>query len=577
MTSPSMPPYQRMLADARQLSYQNTVAVRNDDGVCWLGHIQDIAGDYAFIDFQSKLAPASWQHAGRLAALRDEDDGPFRFRPVTVLILGAGWGALVKDYGTTDIAPASGGSQKARMEVVDVCQTVEQAALAQPPLLYSKSLIFTKLFVSFASAQDVLCDASDKSRIIKHFCESSSRAAGIGGSFDYGRFHLHIEENGCAFISGHPPTEPPTVAALSDMLQRHLDFRAYLPAFIYGDLCGSGNTPNGKAQALNERMEPPLDDASMVHLPISLLCEIFAHLDLHSRMRVKRVCALWISLLSSRSVTEHISICLKTCSQTTKSHNLNSYKVASLLSRTVDSATKSLTLVHNFDYHYCLSYLLAGMEITVPTIILKDHTVTNNCRYPITYDRDIIGFPLNYALTWRTAVLNDCCQRVLVYNWKVDKIFGAAVFELFYFSRCEKIQRFVGLPASEVKRMAHLTCESNVGVLAADALQITIPQLILQSSDGRYHMMRRFMWGLNDNFPPVTEDIYAKVTAVHARWVRNLWYPAEWDMIRGYLTIFSGFYTDGSPKSWDDVDLRTENVRTWSRMAVFGIKDIFYI
>ncbi|XP_055356870.1 uncharacterized protein LOC129601974 [Paramacrobiotus metropolitanus] len=83
--------------------------------------------------------------------------------------------------------------------------------------------------------------------------------------------------------------------------------------------------------------------------------------------------------------------------------------------------------------------------------------------------------------------------------------------------------------------------------------------------------------GLGQPLPPLTDDVYAKVTAVHARWVRNLQYPAEWDRIRAYLTVFSGFHADGTPKGWNDVDLRTEDVRTWSRLAVCGINDVFRV
>ncbi|XP_055330110.1 uncharacterized protein LOC129582598 [Paramacrobiotus metropolitanus] len=591
MTFPSMPPYKRMLADTHQLSERNTVAVRNDDGAYWLGHIQDIAGDYAFVDFQSKRVPASWLHTGRvwplpvpeynehatpvyLAALRDEDDGPFRFRPITVFFIGPIWGILVKDYDQTDI---SSKSQNEHTELVDVGQIIDQAALSQPPMLYrTTGFLLTKRFVPFARAHDVLCDASDKSRIIHHMCESFSHAARERRSFDYGRFHLRIEQNGCTFIVSHithHQAEAPTVETLSGILQRHLDSRTHLPAFIYNDLCDRVSAPDvGRA-------EPPSDDASLDHLSISLLCEIFAYLDLHSRMKLKRVCTMWISLLNSRHVVEHISICLKTCSHDTISHNLNSYKAASLLHRMVNSATKSLTILQNFDYHFCLSNLLKGMGIKVPTIIFKDHIVTNKNGSNIGYPDICEGqFPLNYALGARCAIFDDCCQRVVIYNWKVSDIFGAVAYELFskYYSYRKSVREFMRLPRIETSSMmACLTHESHVGVLAADALQITIPQLILHSSDGRYHMLRRFMWGLNDNFPPVTEDIYTKVTAVHARWVRNLQYPAEWSRIRAYLELFSGFHADGSAKFWDELDLRTENVRTWSRMALFGIKDIF--
>ncbi|XP_055348490.1 uncharacterized protein LOC129595490 [Paramacrobiotus metropolitanus] len=123
--------------------------------------------------------------------------------------------------------------------------------------------------------------------------------------------------------------------------------------------------------------------------------------------------------------------------------------------------------------------------------------------------------------------------------------------------------------------MKRLTSESHE--LAIDKLQIRIPRLFLKCSDGKMHMASRFMSAFNDNFAPVTEEMLLKVTIVHARWVRTLTYPDDWQPIRNFIQLFSGFHPDGTPQIWNDVDLRVLDVSKLSKMAVYGIDELFCV
>ncbi|XP_055356869.1 uncharacterized protein LOC129601973 [Paramacrobiotus metropolitanus] len=468
MNSWPMPPYERLLVDVNQLSYHNTVAVRNEDGAYWLGHIQDIVGDYTLIHFAGKKVPASWIHAGRvwplsalrysdwkdvpvMVALRDEDDGPLRFRRAVVLNHVIFLGEPYMYFIRTDGPGAGSESCTGRTELVDVCQIVGQSAWDEPALLYrSSGLIFRKHFIPFARAQEVLRDGADKLRIIQRCCRTYRKdVAYMGGCPYYDRFHLRTEASGCTFIiisrAGGVETEQQSVAALSALLQAHVDSRADRPPTDYGDLCGHGRALGGE----DMRAAIQSSDTVISDLPLLLLCEVFAHHDLHSCMRLKRVCALWLALLSRPQATEHISICFETCSCTKMSPDLNYGKVASLLSRTVNVATKSITVLQLFSSPARLRNLLVAMGITVPTIMFKGCTVTTCAPYSIYRCYGAEPDRLRYAVAMQPAEFDACCRRVLLYNWTVYEMFGDAIFELLYCSTPHVIDDLVPLPPTK--------------------------------------------------------------------------------------------------------------------------------
>ncbi|XP_055340534.1 uncharacterized protein LOC129589714 [Paramacrobiotus metropolitanus] len=110
-----------------------------------------------------------------------------------------------------------------------------------------------------------------------------------------------------------------------------------------------------------------------------------------------------------------------------------------------------------------------------------------------------------------------------------------------------------------------------------DKLHVTIPKLVLDGCQDWESMTSKFMWALDSNFPPVADKVYVKVTNIHARWVRSLVYPHEWESIRAFLSLFSGFHVDGTARSWVETDLRLVDVFKLSRMAVLGIEEIFRV
>ncbi|XP_055348471.1 uncharacterized protein LOC129595474 [Paramacrobiotus metropolitanus] len=518
-----MPRFQRVWTDVDQLNCQNTVLVRNDDGMWRLGFIQDLDGDQAFIHFGSKTFAPRWMHMGAVwsfpfyvndggnneasgyrnsfVALRDEDNGPFRFRPalITQLLSCCQWmygmNCIRTNAVTTD-AP----TQRGHFELVDIGQVVRQLPPTWPSLLERRSdLVCTKHFIPFARAQDLLSDPSDKYRIIMHIHTASGQDDSSSSLPSMScRFHLRIQKHACMFIT-IDFSPPRTTAMLAEALAKHMISRAELPPI-------ANRVFRAEESVLCEADDTLVLTASIRDLTPSLLSDIFSHLDVHSQMRTKRVCALWQLLLSSPRMTEHISISLESCWRL-KVDNGNCFKAALLLLRSISSSTISLTLLTfppPFHILFLNNLLEAIMVTRLPLIVFKDHTYNGDPGAYFSHQR-------------KTRLKHTAMIELTAYKHTCNYI----------------ILRL--LPAHEREFMKRLTSESHE--LAIDKLQIRIPRLFLKCSDGKMHMASRFMLACNDNFPPVTEEMLRKVTTVHARWVHTLAYPDDWQPIRNFLQL----------------------------------------
>ncbi|XP_055352123.1 uncharacterized protein LOC129598310 [Paramacrobiotus metropolitanus] len=624
----AMPPYEALLAEASQISYHNTVVVRSRDDTWWLGYIQDIDGEQAFIHFNCTLVAAHWVHMSAVwplpyywdtelaskghhnipvfAALRDDDDGPFRFRPAVLLdvLFGCQWGCQMFCITTrtgTGVAHSNVPPRTAGLEVVHVRQVASELPPSGPPLLERRSGVFyTKHFVPFGRAQSLLCEPSDKHRIVRHIYEAIRAKLGLTANMyapDCCRFHLRIEEDGCMFVfvslatdvdPDAQPTQTQThwlAGSLATILETHLASRAHLPP-IHKDHNQAATANRQVFCEIGVPEDAVTWPARIRDLTPSLLSDILSHLDLHSRMKAKRVCALWQLLLSSCGMTEHVSISFESCWHLQadgdycllQTDNDNCFRAASLLSRSISTTTISLTLLTLFPPHDSafLRPLLRAMEIRLPLLVLKDHVIINGeARGFQRHKRSRLKHAESNIITLYKHNANFVC----LHNWKVSQLFGQQMHEVFVGNIYYKPQAGVttcSLPAHEREWMVPLACQSQAPQLAVDQLQITIPKLLLPCSR-KMRMTSRFMCALNDNFPPVTPDMLAKVTAVHARWLRTLTYPEDWQRIRDYLLLYSGFRSDGSPTVWDGIDLRRMDVSTWSKMAIYGINEVFRV
>ncbi|XP_055338386.1 uncharacterized protein LOC129588246 isoform X2 [Paramacrobiotus metropolitanus] len=557
----TIPHYQPLLADAHQMSYHNTVVVRSSSDTWWLGYITDIDGEYAFIHFDSEIVEAHWIHMRDLwplpsywdtdvydtegyqnvkiyAALRDEDNGPFRFRPAVMLnkIEGCGAGCCmfyIRINGPNTNVPV----HKARLQIVHEGQVSSAIPPSGPSMLDRHSgLMYFKHFISFGQAKAVLSEPSDKFRIVKHASDALRPRMQLHSReylSDWCRFHLRIEQGGCMFIiaglAADAETTNAMIGTLSKILETHLAGRADLPPIDKRTFRASENTP---CEADIE-VGAPMLTVCIRDLTPSLLSDILLHLDLHSRMKAKRVCALWHLLLSSSKMMEHVSISFESCCQI-KVDSDTCFKLASLLSRSIDATTISITVLRVYPPHDAsfLGKILDAMGIKLPLLVFKDHLNVKPLRF-LGENQSCLkhGAAVNLILYQR------CCKFVVLQNFKVTDLFGQHMYDVF-------VQPTYGwftgvasrlLPPCEREWMTILTLQSHE--LTIDKLQITIPKLLLPCSEDEMHMASRFMCALNDNFPPVTNDMVARVTTIHARWLSTMTYPEDWQSIRNYLIL----------------------------------------
>ncbi|XP_055337015.1 uncharacterized protein LOC129587338 [Paramacrobiotus metropolitanus] len=623
-----LPRFRRLLASVNDqtISYQNTVTVLTDEGAWWLGFIEDFDEHRVLVHFDSTTVQHCWIPAGRVwphfflhskhtsprsqsgvpgmrvhVALRDEDNGPFRFRPATWL---DSVSACKMHYVVLDAVDGAGAPAQ-RVEVVDFCQVSSSLPPTEmnrpiPPSAYPMPQCgthYTKYILGLPGAQLMLQEPGDALRVIQ--CLRASNAM-LGRLVpDYCRFHLQIGIDCCVVVFDtcgfrlNCRSEQESLDRLYRTLQTHVGNAARRRDMLPPTDQRMRSNPRERVALLSDADQPAAGDVNIQHVPYCIMSEAFTHLELHTQASVGRVCALWQQLLTAFRPREHVTLTFAACTTTYRhtdpedacsvtidhwARNENyCFRLASLLNRDVTSATKSLTVtgtnlcIHNVDF---LISFLTIRNIRLPLVIIKDFT--NSC-----FAHTVNYRSFRYS---RPSQLWDRCEAVLLLNGRVSGIFRDSIFSLFI---CRGERRALPLHARHWMnpRLQELTmplflCRlplAETPMMSIDALQITIPRLRLPWRQGYWHVLSRLMWAVNEHCPPVVEAVYVKVQTVYARWVLTLVYPEQWDTIRSYLQVFHGFHTDGTPRLWTTVDLRTVNVRRLSKLAVLGISEMFSV
>ncbi|XP_055336869.1 uncharacterized protein LOC129587255 [Paramacrobiotus metropolitanus] len=615
----ALPRFRRLLASVCEqggwMSYQNTVTVLREDGAWWLGCIQDFNEHSVLVHFNASTVPPGWIPAGRVwphfsldsrhtyrcaqpgmrvyVTLRDEDHGPFRFRPATWLDSGSD---CRMHYIVLDDVD-SAGAVVMRVEAVDFCQvssSLPPSEMNLAPPTYGDSLTgqanwtcygtyYTKMLFTLPGAQLLLREAADARRIIQRLRQGIFM---LGYTTpDQCRFHLHTASD-CCMVIFHTyglrlncDTEQESVDRLQRALQTHIAHLA-----------------SGESACSSADDEQVAEDVGIQHLPHCILSEAFSHLELHTQANVRRVCALW-QLLTVRRTLEHVTLTFaactssyrntcaeESCSSTGAEWDGNEeycFRVAALLNRHVTSTTKSLTVSgtnwcrHNAEF--LLSFLTIR-HIRLPLIIVRDFT-NDNFAYTVRSHR----FHYAEVIYKPASQLWEVCEAVLLLNGRVSWIFRHAMGGIFLSPGSE----LPPLPVQEQELMNPylragtrplslcLPAKTAPLVLSVDALQIAIPRVRLPWRQGYEPVLSRLMWAVNENCPPVAEAVYDKMKAVHARWVRTLVYPEEWETIRCFLHMYNGFSADGAMRTWTGVDLRAMDVGQLSKLAVLGLSEVF--
>ncbi|XP_055336897.1 uncharacterized protein LOC129587269 isoform X2 [Paramacrobiotus metropolitanus] len=601
MESPaSLPPFRRLLRGANSFSHQNTVAVRSLDGAWLLGYLQDLTSDenYAFIEFDSTKKSACWIRSCFIyplplildnkpltvwknkpvwVALRDEMDGPFRFRPATLL-------ECVKMcrfcYVSLEISDAADRTSSSLIEVVDRCQIVEQLPSDEMPIQDKSNLLtYRKYIIPISKTDRVLQEAADVYRIIALFRRSYQydRWNPATSLSDGCRFHLAVGPESCTFLvithSMDTITEHErTKFALHALLDKH--FKARHRGLLVGcpncpdngGICGNVN----EAAATFCESEVIIPETSICSVSHNILMEILANLDLQARMRIKRVCWLWHAISSAPgTLDEHVIISFKGCVSTNCLLD-NCYNVALLLHRAVNSETKSLTITDlNFKEHtFFIPVWLGLTHLQLPLVVLK------HGRFDFggwVYDET--SSLLKHGIMRLIEPFKDLCRTLILHNYTLSRLFCHPISNVLH-----EVEDLVPLPAAEKQLVIPLNVLMRDGqgsLFTLNTTEVTLRRVMLPCVDGWEAAMSHFMRAIDAAFPAAGADVYKKVQAIHARWLDTLSYPDEWQRIRHLLSVFSGFQSDGTPLHWDNVDLRQLEIGQLSTMALLAISEAF--
>ncbi|XP_055347112.1 uncharacterized protein LOC129594440 isoform X2 [Paramacrobiotus metropolitanus] len=608
--------FRRLLVGAETINYQNTVAVRVDPATdeCWLGYIQDLRGDHVLVDFDCAAAPARYIHASRVwpqaiashspvnpsasasghetypkccgmsvvAALRDAPDGPFRFRPATVLRFISK--CRMYFVSTKEAANASGGGERNVIAVVDRCQLMGRLPFNEAPLLTRTSgILYTQHeFVKRTAAitTQSLFDTRTDARQFVDALRQVYRAypLAMGDREDSCRFHMRIGSDDCTLVVVDSQNDLAamdwTTGLLLQLLETHATLRASRATVTVPDhtkqtsRCIEGFSrcvgSNGKRVAKWDAGTGSYTCAvacsftDMCHLPLILLTEILEVLDLHTQAQARRVCALWQEILQQPRAAHHISILTENFPQTQDGDpHYSCCRIAMVLSRSITAATKSLTITarahdweaEEFNWHVesFVRELLENMRIMLPFLIIKSFCL-RNWDYP-------------YVQGW----FHPHCERLIVDKGEVRD---------FNYDMCADANLDLDdLPDVERRFFDwHFSAE-----LVLKGTIMSFPRVVCRWGDGYAEVKRLITWALDRPLPPVSAEGYSHVAAVHARWCSTLAYPQEWKPIRYFLNKFSGFHPDGSPHAWDHVDLRNLDLSQLSKLALWGIYGMFKV
>ncbi|XP_055342523.1 uncharacterized protein LOC129591042 isoform X2 [Paramacrobiotus metropolitanus] len=644
------PGFRRLLVGAESINYQNTVAVRMHTAgtagqeECWLGYIQDIRDEHVLVDFDARRAGAAarYMHASHVwplplmsldmhfseshnmpvfVALRDHYDGPFRFRPATVLYFDCEcrmyFISTNLNLSRKNHAAASGNGND--IAVVDWCQIMSRLPFAEPPLLArtTTGVLYTRHEILLNANARTQCvfntrTTADASQLIDSFrqvypIQPSAALAGAGmlaykRMEENCRFHLRIgpDPHRCTFIVVDAASRDWTGAALQRILERYATCRTAATGLSSSQATSITShqtadnqllqlspgyprcmrTESGRGSTDKEAIDagtPGSAEATLRRLPLVLLTEILEVLDLHSQAHAIRVCALWQAILGDPRTAQHISVLADNLQSTSTQCGDHNYccRFAMLLSRVITPKTRSVTLIaraHDwegdpFNWHmlWYVEKLLEVMRIQLPFLVLKSFCLMSPEPNLLLRFLDHCDQLMLDGLEMRGTDL-FIEMRGELQNWRQPNQ------EKRFINKCRSCWDFGSHSNSLV--LGHVQQPS-----VLDATLIIIPRFIChwRDADDWEPVRRRFMWAMERAFPPASAAVHAKVAAVHARWCRSLPYPDDWYHIRRFINKYSGFHPDGSRHAYarDDADLRSVDIRQLSNMALWGIAEVY--
>ncbi|XP_055354743.1 uncharacterized protein LOC129600289 [Paramacrobiotus metropolitanus] len=338
--------------------------------------------------------------------------------------------------------------------------------------------------------------------------------------------------------------------------------------------------------ALMEGME----EMSIGELPHPIIAFVLLYLDEHSQLRMSRVCALW--RLLSREPVNHRHILFDLCTncerqpQDLPERHVNdylyncvadeyaqylAYTLVASLQRAISVRTQTLAMTEDGNHLHegfdlasrmkMTAAVLASKGVRVPTIIIKNSRNASARAYDffLEIERSLqTGLLVCHGLPKVMAV----CEHLVLANFTFSHFITRAANYLLEYGGDPP------LPDSERKLLRWYDRD-------IDPCPITIPYLGFSSVLTASDHIRIVIAALNDQCPAVSQRVIEKVKAIHARWVRTLAYPDQWNSIAVFLYFFNHLRPGDAPKEWDTMDLRQLDIAAQSPITFAALDGCF--
>ncbi|XP_055353579.1 uncharacterized protein LOC129599380 [Paramacrobiotus metropolitanus] len=310
------------------------------------------------------------------------------------------------------------------------------------------------------------------------------------------------------------------------------------------------------------------EETTINNLVPPILACILLSLDVSTQFCTSRVCALWRLILREYNAKRHVvfdvsQICVKRHWEKALTpvgfDYLSIYKLVATLDRNITSQTRSVALIDEGRYYdnpndFFLKLILIDDILTAKGLKLPLFIAKNG------YDcvhRSCTSF---LYLQWNGAENYSCCtvewlmrvcQHLVLLNYTASDRKGDE-------SHVNMFRTAFDSPWPEF--------DAEIVRYKSDAqLNVVIPVLRFRSTEAAAERRQRFLATVNKHCPVVSQQVYEKVAAAHARWVETLVYPDEWSDIRRFLQLFSD---PPEAQQWEEVDLKELDVATLSRLAL---------
>ncbi|XP_055357078.1 uncharacterized protein LOC129602135 [Paramacrobiotus metropolitanus] len=278
---------------------------------------------------------------------------------------------------------------------------------------------------------------------------------------------------------------------------------------------------------------------SLGSIPFEVQSTVLQYLDVHSQAAAKRVCSLWNALVPDPASAATVTVDFSRISDTLPGLlETEGYRTAHLLHRVVSQKTKGLTLLHLDHRTDCITALVSCIK---ELLALKQTTIflisVRYCRMPFESRR--VGCsnpdePIHGKILFQLLPLKQLCRHLRIQHLVMD------------FSLCNIRPRTFFM--KKIRDECEKTCN----------LMIVIPVMDVENDDENANV-KSFKRALEACCPTVDNATKKRIRKLHTRWLRTIPYPNEqWTGLRRLLELFGvlEWGNTDETEAWENLDLR---------------------